>query len=234
MKGNNTYELCKTIADKQADEQEKLEAARSLQKMGKDAKDAVPALIKIIEEEETELAAEAATALGFIGSDAQDSIPSLIKILQRPDKDKNIDGFAFTTDVLIKSNTMIALSEMGKIAVSALIPLLYNEDIHIRIALILARIGSAGHEATPYFLDLLVEENNKEKRFLWAITLAHIGIKNKIFPLSRYSKEDLAIEEEAVQILVTIGREDFPPAVDDLKNLGDYLCKLVGCLQATQ
>ncbi|MBD2472408.1 HEAT repeat domain-containing protein [Nostoc sp. FACHB-145] len=88
-------------------------AASVLKNIGKDA---VPALIIALKDEDTDVRSSAANALGNIGKDAKSAVPTLITLLK--DKDDNV-----------RSKAVNALGNIGIDAVSALIIALKDENI---------------------------------------------------------------------------------------------------------
>jgi len=62
-------------------------AASALGEIGKDAKDAAPALIAALKDQDAGVRRSAAAALGKIGKDAKDAAPALIAALKDQDED---------------------------------------------------------------------------------------------------------------------------------------------------
>ena len=111
-------------------------ATKALGRIGEGAKDVVPALIQLLQDQDTEgfVRANAARALGRIGEGTKDAVPALIPLL----KDQ---------DVGISVNAVGALGRIGKgseDAVSALIQALQDQDADVRwnAAEILTKIGT--------------------------------------------------------------------------------------------
>lgn len=149
------------LLQKNSDRSVRLESAQALRRIGKDAKAAIPALIKVLEGQDTELASYAAETLGLIGSDAKAAIPALVNSLGRTS---------------IQDTIIFALGQMGKDAVPELIALISGSDKVTRILALLAigQIGSDAKEAIPH-LQLLLQSKDDKIQLLAAIALAEIG-----------------------------------------------------------
>jgi HEAT repeat protein len=128
-------------------------AARILGKIGPEARQAVPALIELLQRGDRD-ARDAAWALGGIGPEARAAVPALIELLQRGDRDARKDAavalgriggqvaVAALLEVLegavpdpeVVSNAMRVLSDIGREVVPPLIELLGAEDAGVRTA----------------------------------------------------------------------------------------------------
>jgi HEAT repeat protein len=96
-------------------------AAVTLGEIGSEAKDAVPALIQLLQDQDAEgfVRANAALALREIGPEAKDAVPALIQALQDQNKD-------------VRKDAARALGNIGKDAMPALIQTLKNRNIDVR------------------------------------------------------------------------------------------------------
>ena len=125
-------------------------AAVTLGEMGPEAKDAVPALIQLLQDQDAEgfVRGNAARALGEIGSGAVDAVPVLIQALQ----DREVRGDAART--LGKIGIPIAI-EVAKDTVPALIRTLKNGNVNVpffaiwtldvlRLMIVIGFIGVSG------------------------------------------------------------------------------------------
>ncbi|MCI5159281.1 MAG: HEAT repeat domain-containing protein [Candidatus Electrothrix sp. AUS1_2] len=175
--------LIKVLQNQNEEEVIQIKTVQSLQQMGKYASLATDELTRIVDEQETELAAEAALTLGSLhltATKAKKAIPSLIKALTRQEQDGNTNKYKRNIRLMIRENSAIALSKFGKPAVPALIPLLSrNQDTVIRIqaALVLGRIGTDAQEAAPHLLAPL-KEDDKKLQLVAAITLSRLNAEH--------------------------------------------------------
>ena len=125
-------------------------AAVTLGEIGAEAKDAVPALIQVLQDQDTEgfVRANAARALGEIGSGAVDAIPALKQALQ----DREVRGDAARALGKISIPTAI---EEAKNTVPALIRTLKNQNVDVpffatwtlgvlRLMIVIGFIGISG------------------------------------------------------------------------------------------
>jgi CubicO group peptidase (beta-lactamase class C family)/HEAT repeat protein len=135
----------------------------SARALGKIGTEAVPALIRALEDDNENIRLGAAVALGAIGPGAKDAVPSLMRAL----KDRNDN---------IRENAAEALGKIGpdaRQAVQALIHSLSDEDpfLNGRAADALGRIGK---DAVPALREAL-KDGNGNVRWCSAIALGKMG-----------------------------------------------------------
>ncbi|PZM82182.1 MAG: hypothetical protein DKM50_04175 [Candidatus Margulisiibacteriota bacterium] len=120
--------------------------------MGPAAKAAVPTLIKLCGDSNSDVRKSAAEALGKMGPAAKDAIPALIKLF----------GDSYVRDLAIK-----ALCKMGPDAVPALIKLCGDSDRDVRIdaAEALGKMGPAAKDAIPALIKLCGDSDSVVKLF---------------------------------------------------------------------
>jgi hypothetical protein len=128
-------------------------AASALGEFGQDAKEAVPALIEMLNDERVAVRADVARALNKIEPDvvAKVAVPALIVGLT----DENLSGRTKSVDVLGE------IGPNAKAAVPTLIVLLENEDNRLRstAANALGRIGPPASDAVPELIKLLKDDD---------------------------------------------------------------------------
>lgn len=112
-------------------------AALALARIGPPAKAAVPALIKVLQDEKADdgVRGAAARALAAIGPDAGEAVPALVAALKQP------------RQALVEP-VFHALAEIGKSAVPALVGLLQDKNPYLRQQAARA-LGEIGREALP-------------------------------------------------------------------------------------
>ena len=135
------------------DKVKRREAARSLALLGPDAKAAVPALVKGLEDDEEQVFFWSATALAKIGPAAYEATPKLIKRLERSRR-------RYKDQVHVR--IVHALTQIGPQAVPQLTEALGSEDSSVRLgaARVLGNLGSASREAAPRLFGLLADDSD--------------------------------------------------------------------------
>lgn len=140
-----------------SDERLRVFAARLLQRIGADAKEAVPALTKAISSDsiEHEFRTEVHFALGSIGPAAKEAVPALIKALEHADED-------------VRFSACYALGQIGPDAHEAAAALRQNlarEDAQLQMvsAWALVRIEGASEELSHQVLPVLVKGLSHER-----------------------------------------------------------------------
>lgn len=131
---------------KSEDLQVRKKAASQVPNMGARAKEAVPALARMLEDKEEQLRQTAARALQQIGPDAKEALPALTRAL-------NGDRAIRSTII----STMAQMGPEGKAAVPALIERLEdaNEQVRLSAAAALHTIGAAEKECQATLVKLL-------------------------------------------------------------------------------
>ena len=145
-------EVDRLISDlREGDKVARREAARALALLGPEAKPAVPALVRALDDDQEQVFFWSATALANLGPDAHEATPELIKRLRRSSR-------RYRDQVRLRMVT--ALTRIGPAAVPQLIDALGNESESIRsgAARVLGNMGSDAHEAAPRLFTLLADE----------------------------------------------------------------------------
>jgi HEAT repeat protein len=127
-------------------------AADALAELGPEAKDAVPLLIKALQDDKNiGLRVAVAKALWRVGSEAKDAVPALADAL----RDDNI-GLRVTV-----ANALGGIGPEAKDAVPALTDALRDKNIGLRVAAAKAlwRVGSEAKDAVPALADALRDDN---------------------------------------------------------------------------
>ena len=155
-----------------ADRDTKREAAYALEKLGAEAKGALPALIKALDEPDKQVWSHAVAAIASIGPEAKDAVPVLMDDLDsrksRGARDRERRQALF--------RSAHALSRIGVAAIPALTDALKGEDLGARIgaALALGGMGEAARDSVPSLMENL-GHSDAELRRTSAEALAQIG-----------------------------------------------------------
>ncbi len=146
------------------DTQERREAAYELADLGPDAKEAVPALIKALDDRDTQVWAEATGALARIGPDAAAAVDELMSHLGSRDRQRWY-------------RTAHALGKIGEPALTRLRESLQSEASRLRAGSALA-LGWMGESAAPATNELVVclGDEDDETRQQASDTLWKIGV----------------------------------------------------------
>ncbi len=186
-----------------------IQAAESLEALGSEAVEAVPALIDLLKSDNAEVQAHAAAALGAIGHDAKPAAKALASAIRDGDEmvrreaiealQKIRPGPAVMLPILgellkdgspvVRTRIMAALAEHGSRAMRLLVPALENEKTAYFACLVISEIGPDAKKAVPALVKLL-------------------GTK------------DQALQREAIMALAAIGPAA-QPAVDKLAGIID-------------
>jgi HEAT repeat protein len=127
-------------------------AADGLARLGKDAKSAVPALGKALQEDQDPFVRRSASvALGEIGPDAKTAVPALVALVQS--QYENVDG-------LVGSEASYALSRIdpdGAASIAVVAPLLKSNDANARMEAAgkLGILGATVKKAAPQLIGAL-------------------------------------------------------------------------------
>jgi HEAT repeat protein len=138
-------------------------AASALEHKGLEAKEAIPALIEVLQDEDGRVRATAARALGKIGPEAERAIPVLAEALQSQNEDHNV-----------KLEAAEALGKMGSEAIPALAKALQHEQYFVRRIAARALGERGGARAVPALTKALRDED-RNVRQITAEALGKIG-----------------------------------------------------------
>ncbi|MCY7383025.1 MAG: HEAT repeat domain-containing protein, partial [Microcoleus sp. CAN_BIN18] len=122
-------------------------AASALESIGAEAKTAVPQLIPLLKDSDTDVRRSATNVLGSIGAEAKTAVPQLILLLK--DSDINVRSSA--------TNALGSIGAEAKTAVPQLILLLKDSDRFVRssAATALGSFGAEAKTAVPQLIPLL-------------------------------------------------------------------------------
>jgi len=139
-------------------------AVVALGQMGPTAKDAVPALVEALEDQELAVRWDAAKALGRMGAAAARAVPALAAVLHEQD------------DAIVRQRAVVALGEIGpaaRTAVPALIGALKDSGNHLdeQAGEALVRIGTA---AVPALIEAM-KDDDPQVRLMAANSLTRIA-----------------------------------------------------------
>lgn len=129
------------------------QSAYYLGKMGEEAKEAIPFLLKALSNHDPYVRSNVIYALGEIRSEAPLVIPALLKILE-----ENNSAYE------VRKATVIALGKFGTSAIQAislLTRMLYDKNVYIRssVAYVLGEFGESACEAIPALIKALEDES---------------------------------------------------------------------------
>ncbi len=131
--------------------------AKQLGEAGPDAKEAVPALVKALKDEDAYVRRFSALALGDIKSDAAAVVPALAGVLNNPREKKEVQEAAAT-----------ALGKLGPGGTGTLSKVIKDSDREVivrrRAIEALAAIGPDAHAAVPDLTDVLNGKVKMEKK----------------------------------------------------------------------
>jgi HEAT repeat protein len=117
------------------------QAAQDLSELGKEAKDAVPALTVALKDSDSFVRRFSAQALGNIGSDARTAVPALSKLLQ-------------DSKPPVREAAVRALGKMGSDGVAALARAMNGTTSDVQ-ELAIATLGKAGSEGVPALIKMI-------------------------------------------------------------------------------
>jgi HEAT repeat protein len=146
-------DLVKQLKD--GDNEARRSAAKELGEGGKQAKEAVPALIAALKDRDMFVRRFSAQALGAIGPDAASAVPALRAALNDSRKE-------------VQNAAAMALGQVGSSGKDTLIAILRDpdKDATTRRQAIesLVKLGSAAHSAVPVLTELVKESTGKNKK----------------------------------------------------------------------
>jgi HEAT repeat protein len=144
--------LVEAVSDERAEVS--CHAIRTLRSIGRDAKYAVPALAKALEDPGARN--EAAELLGRLGTDAKDAVPALIQTLTSMEEEGETEEWEAEFRRLV-AEVLGQIGRDAREAVPALIGLLSDQDIEVRweAAVALGAIGPDAVDAVPRLTHML-------------------------------------------------------------------------------
>lgn len=185
-------------------------------KLGRDAKQAVPALIEALEKHPQ----KAATALGFIGTDAKEAIPHLARMLKNPVNQASMNALARIgaeaipplIEAMGDKNAQVSfqaaqtLGKMGPPAVASLLKVLDDpRKFRWGAAMSLGLIGPEAKSAVPALVKALGDKEGALKRGA-ARALGEIGVDSPAVIKALASVlDDRECAYEAMQSLARFG-----------------------------
>lgn len=193
------------------DESVRLVAAQRLGDLGPHAVEAVPALVKAMDEPEIEVASAVCTALNRVGHAA---IPSLVQIMGDVDASEKIRWYAAE-----------ALADLGPDALPHLVKAMDAEDVAVRMMAIdsLPRVGIAAETAVPKITEFLGGTNTNLTQssvvsFAQIAALSADPGKSLAFKslLNAAKSEDAALRRAVVSAFEFMG-DKIGPAIPALK-----------------
>jgi HEAT repeat protein len=194
------------------DPQTRAKAVKALDDLGPEAKQALPALLKLLKDQDEGLRRSAQKALDAIGKPAKVDVPLLTSAL----KDES---------PLVRAYAAEALGSIGSdasLASRSLRDAVMDKDAHVQqnATIALARIGLQPTDITPELLDAL-KNTDIETRRTAIIAIAKMGADAKVaipFLMESLNSPAKAIRESAVLALGSIGAAA-KPALPALKKL---------------
>ncbi len=139
------------------DRDAKREASFQLEKLGPAAKDAVPALIKALDETDSQIWANSIAAIAAIGPDAKDAVPKLLEMLDGS-RTRSFRFFDRSQPILRAAH---ALTSIGDAAKPALLEALKSSDTNLRTgaAKALGGFGPKASDAIPALIENFTSED---------------------------------------------------------------------------
>jgi HEAT repeat protein len=187
-------------------------ASYFLMKLGPKAKDALPALIKALDDSDKQVWSNSVSAIAAIGPDANQAIPALIDDLNSK-KGRGQRGFD-KNQALFRS--AYALTRIGPAAIPPLILALSGDDTPLRAgaAKALGGMGPAAKEAIPELIANLKHGDNDVQREV-IDALASIGADAKPPVIMALAGKEARERSAAAMALAGMGRsaQDAAPAM---------------------
>ncbi|UCG67572.1 MAG: HEAT repeat domain-containing protein, partial [Deltaproteobacteria bacterium] len=177
----------------------RISAAVALGKIGSEAKEAVPSLIKALGDSDPGMRYRAAEALGKIGSEAKEAVPALLKALG--DNEPEV--------YMVADSAIAEIVPEAREAIPSLIKALGDSDVRVRHGAInaLGKIGSSAESVVPALIAVLSDpEPNIRKEAI--SLLQHIGYTGNDFlaALERTANNDSddSVKKLASDVLLRI------------------------------
>jgi HEAT repeat protein len=195
----------------------KRDASYHLMKLGPKAKDALPVLVKALDDSDKQVWSNSVSAIAAIGPDAQEAIPALIEDLDSR-KGRGQRGFD-KNQALFRS--AYALTRIGPAAIPPLIQALSGEDAALRAgaAKALGGMGPTAKEAIPALASNLKHPDNDVQREV-VDALSLIGSDAKPPVIAALTGQEARERMASAMTLAGMGRsaQDAAPAM--LEQLG--------------
>jgi HEAT repeat protein len=146
---------------------ERVPALRALARYGDEAAPAIPRVIELLGDDDSEVRWNAARTLGKIGPTAREAVPALVATLK-------------DDDALVREHAAEALGDIGPDAKNAVLPLmaaLKDPDARVRRDAVrsLGQIGLADKDAIPAVRSLLKDKDDKVRRAARTTLLQQTG-----------------------------------------------------------
>ena len=171
MSTNRNQDISALILDLQdPNDNVRSSAADALGDLGAEAKDAIPALIVVVQQEQDYwVRNRAIVALGNMGEAAKTAIPDLVALLK--DSDEKVHRIAAE-----------ALGEIGAEAISALIQAFEERAIRRDVVYALGRIKPTNQDVIDFLTKITNDESNDlEVRWMAAVGLDRNGVDMETF-----------------------------------------------------
>src|SRR4030095_14517836 len=190
------------------------DASYYLMKLGPKAKDALPVLIKALDDQDKQVWSNSVSAIAAIGPEAKEAIPALIDDLDSK-RGRGQRGFD-KNQALVRS--AYALTRIGPAAIPPLIQALGGDDTPLRAgaAKALGGMGPAAKEAIPALISNLKHaDNDVQREGIEALVL--IGADAKTPVIAALSSKESRERSAASMTLAGMGRsaQDAAPAMFD-------------------
>lgn len=195
----------------------KRDASYHLMKLGPKAKEALPALIKSLDDSDKQVWSNSVSAIAAIGPDATEAIPALIDDLDSK-KGRGQRGFD-KNQALFRS--AYALTRIGPAAIPPLIQALGGDDAALRAgaAKALGGMGPAAKEAIPALVSNLKHgDNDVQREVIDALSL--IGADAKPPVIAALSGKEARERTAAAMTLAGMGRSAQDSALAMIEQLG--------------
>jgi HEAT repeat protein len=190
------------------------DASYYLMKLGPKAKDALPVLIKALDDQDKQVWSNSVSAIAAIGPEAKEAIPALIDDLDSK-RGRGQRGFD-KNQALVRS--AYALTRIGPAAIPPLIQALGGDDTPLRAgaAKALGGMGPAAKEAIPALISNLKHADNDVQREVIE-SLVLIGADAKPPVIAALSSKESRERSAASMTLAGMGRsaQDAAPAMFD-------------------
>ncbi|HET6410352.1 MAG TPA: HEAT repeat domain-containing protein, partial [Chthoniobacteraceae bacterium] len=194
------------------------DASYFLQRLGPKAKDALPALIKAIADEDKQVWSNSVAAIAAIGPDAKEAIPVLLEDLaSKEGQGRGRRNFDRSQRMFRSAH---ALSRIGPAAIPPLIQGLSSDDATLRAgsAKALGGMGTVANESIPALIANLNHGDNDVQREV-VEALAIMGADAKASLIPALSDKESRTRQSAVLALAAMGKDSNDVAAVMLERL---------------
>ena len=200
-----------------SDREQRREAGYQLTLLGSQARPALPALIKALEDPDRQVWAYAVTAIANLGPEAAEAVPKLLEGLDS----RKSRGFRPRDKAQILFRNAYALTQIGEAAKPELLASLKSDDTPLRIGATraLGAMGAKAADALPTLIDNLSHED-EDLRTETAEALATIGKPSVPLLVAALGNSEARVRASGARALGLLGSDAGPAGTALLERLG--------------